>query len=64
VPHDRRALSDQLRAHLTRQRYNPVVIHNQCGVPSTFLIAVCLLPSFLSLIMKRIVSEVLSEEGR
>jgi integrase/recombinase XerD len=30
VPNDCRALIDQLRAHLTQQRYNPVVVHNQC----------------------------------
>ena len=27
--HDRRVLIDQLRALLTHQRYNPVVIHNK-----------------------------------
>lgn len=36
-PHDRRALIDQLRALLTQQRYNPVVIHNQCRSAEHFL---------------------------
>ena len=35
--HDRSALIDQLRAHLTQQRYNPVVIHNQCRGAEHFL---------------------------
>ncbi len=37
MPHDRRALIDQLRAHLTQQRYNPAVIHNQCRGAEHFL---------------------------
>ena len=36
-PHDRRALIDQLRALLTQQRYNPIVIHNQCRNAEHFL---------------------------
>jgi hypothetical protein len=35
--HDRSALIDQLRTHLTQQRYNPVVIHNQCRGAEHFL---------------------------
>jgi site-specific recombinase XerD len=37
VPNDRRALIDQLRAHLTQQRYNFAVIHNQCRGAEHFL---------------------------
>jgi site-specific recombinase XerD len=37
VPYDRRALIDQLRAHLTQQRYNSVVIHNYCRGAEHFL---------------------------
>jgi hypothetical protein len=35
--HDRSALIDQFRTHLTQQRYNPVVIHNQCRGAEHFL---------------------------
>jgi hypothetical protein len=35
--HGRRVLIDQLRAHLTQQRYNPVAIHTSAEAPSTFL---------------------------
>jgi len=37
VPHDRRALIDQLRALLTQQRYSSVVIHNYCRSAEHFL---------------------------
>jgi integrase/recombinase XerD len=37
VSHDRRALSDQLRALLTQQRYDSVVIHNYCRGAEHFL---------------------------
>jgi integrase/recombinase XerD len=37
MPHDRSSLIDQLRAHLTQQRYNPVVIDNQCRCAKHFL---------------------------
>lgn len=37
MPDDHRALIDQLRAHLTQQRYNAVVIHNQCRSAEHFL---------------------------
>jgi integrase/recombinase XerD len=37
MPHDRSALIDQLRALLTKQRYNPVVIHNECRCAAYFL---------------------------
>lgn len=37
MPHDRSALIDQLRALLTQQRYNPVVIHNYCRSAEHFL---------------------------
>jgi integrase/recombinase XerD len=37
VPDNRKALIDQLRAHFTRQRYSPVVIHNQCRGAEHFL---------------------------
>jgi len=37
MPHYRRALIDQLRAHLTQQRYNLAVIHNQCRGAEHFL---------------------------
>jgi integrase/recombinase XerD len=30
MPHDRSALIDQLRAHLTQQRFDSVVTHNYC----------------------------------
>jgi len=37
MPHDRSALIDQLRALLTQQRYNPVVIHNYCRSAEHFV---------------------------
>lgn len=37
MPHDRRALIDQLRALLTQQRYSSVVIHNYCRCAQHFL---------------------------
>ncbi len=37
MPHDRSALIDQLRALLTQQRYNSVVIHNHCRGAEHFL---------------------------
>jgi integrase/recombinase XerD len=37
MPHDRGALIDQLRALLTQQRYNPVVVHNYCRSAAHFL---------------------------
>ena len=37
MPHDRSALIDQLRALLTQQRYNSVVIHNYCRGAEHFL---------------------------
>ena len=37
MPHDGRALIDQLRALLTQQRYSSVVIHNQCRGAEHFL---------------------------
>jgi integrase/recombinase XerD len=37
MPHDRGALIDQLRALLTQQRYNPVVVHNYCRSAEHFL---------------------------
>ena len=37
MPHDRSALIDQLRAHLTQQRYDSVVIHNYCRSAEHFL---------------------------
>ena len=37
MPHGRRALIDQVRALLTQQRYNSVVIHNYCRSAEHFL---------------------------
>jgi len=37
MPHERGALIDQLRALLTQQRYNPVVVHNYCRSAEHFL---------------------------
>lgn len=37
MSHDRGALSDQLRALLTQQRFNPVVVHNYCRSAEDFL---------------------------
>ena len=37
MPHDRSALIDQLRALLTQQRYDSVVIHNYCRSAEHFL---------------------------
>ena len=37
MAHDRCALIDQLRALLTQQRYNPLVIHNYCRSAEHFL---------------------------
>ena len=37
MPNDRSALIDQLRALLTQQRYNSVVIHNYCRSAEHFL---------------------------
>src|SRR5260370_3394305 len=37
MPHDRSALSDQLRALLTQQRFNSVVVHNYCRSAEHFL---------------------------
>ncbi len=37
MPHDRSSLIDQLRALLTQQRYNSVVIHNYCRNAEHFL---------------------------
>ena len=37
MPHDRDALIDQLRALLTDQRYNSVVVHNYCQGAEHFL---------------------------
>ena len=37
MPHDRSALINQLRAHLTQQRYNFAVIHNYCRSAGPFL---------------------------
>jgi integrase/recombinase XerD len=38
VPHHRSVLSDQLRALLTEQRFNPVVIDNYCRCAQHFLV--------------------------
>ncbi len=37
MPHDRSALSDQLGALLTQQRFNSVVVHNYCRSAEHFL---------------------------
>jgi integrase/recombinase XerD len=37
MQHDRSGLIDQLRAHLTQQRFNSVVIHNYCRSAEDFL---------------------------
>lgn len=37
MPHDRSALIDQLRAHLTKQRFDSVVIHDYCRSPEHFV---------------------------
>ena len=37
MPHDRSALIDQLRAHLTKQRFVSVVIHDYCRSPEHFV---------------------------
>ena len=37
MPHDRRALIDQLKALLTQQRYSSVVVHNYCRSAEHFL---------------------------
>ncbi len=37
MPGNRRALIDQLRAHLTQQQFDSVVIHNYCRSAEHFL---------------------------
>jgi len=37
IPDDRDVLIDRLKTHLTEQRYNPGVIHNQCRGAEHFL---------------------------
>jgi integrase/recombinase XerD len=37
MPHDRSALIEQLRAHLTQQQFNSVVSHSYCRNAEHFL---------------------------